>query len=284
MTREHDSLGPVDIVRGGVIVERRDRIRERVEADGFASVAGLAELFGVSGVTVRSDLDSLAAEGAVQRVRGGAVPRSARVGERSFEEGLAAEAEEKGAIASVAAASVVSGESVILDVGTTTAAIATALAARTDLVGVTVITNGLTIALALEAAIPRFTVIVTGGTLRPLQHSLVEPLAAEMFDRVRADVAFIGCTGVDPEAGITNVNLPEATLKRTMLRAATRRVAVADTSKLGVVDLGRVAGVGDFDRLLTGAAASDGMVARLEAAGLAVTRCTPSGVDAAAVP
>jgi DeoR family transcriptional regulator of aga operon len=145
--------------------------------------------------------------------------------------------------------------------------------ARDDLRDVTVVTNGLSIALALEPAIPRFTVVVTGGTLRPLQHSLVEPLASEVLERIRADVVFVGCTGVHPEAGVTNVNLPEATLKRRMLHAATRRVVVADSSKLGVVDLGRVAGTEEFDRLLTGAAAGGAVVERLEAAGLAVTLC-----------
>ncbi|WKK71965.1 DeoR/GlpR family DNA-binding transcription regulator [Rathayibacter oskolensis] len=161
--------------------------------------------------------------------------------------------------------------------GTTPLAIAHALVARDDLRDVTVITNGLSTALALEPAIPRFTVVVTGGTLRPLQHSLVEPLASEVLERLRADVVFIGCTGVDPEAGVTNVNLPEATLKRRMLHAAARRVVVADSRKLGVVDLGRVAATAEFDRLLTGEAAPDDVVARLEEAGLAVTRCGGSG-------
>ncbi|ROQ16016.1 DeoR family transcriptional regulator [Rathayibacter sp. PhB93] len=254
-------------------LERRFEMRLLAEKQGFVSVADLSDRLGVSVVTVRSDLDRLAGEGTVQRVRGGAVPTGERSGERSFEEGLASASDEKAAIGREAAASVVSGESVILDVGTTTLAIAHALVARDDLRDVTVVTNGLSIALALEPAIPRFTVVVTGGTLRPLQHSLVEPLASEVLERIRADVVFVGCTGVHPEAGVTNVNLPEATLKRRMLHAATRRVVVADSSKLGVVDLGRVAGTEEFDRLLTGAAAGDAVMGRLEAAGLAVTRC-----------
>jgi len=254
-------------------LERRLEMRLLADRQGFVSVADLADRLGVSVVTVRSDLDRLAGEGAVQRVRGGAVPVGERPGERSFEEGLASASDEKAAIGREAAASVASGESVILDVGTTPLAIAHALVARDDLHDVTVITNGLTIALALEPAIPRFTVVVTGGTLRPLQHSLVEPLASEVLERIRADVVFVGCTGVHAEAGVTNVNLPEATLKRRMLHAAARRVVVADSSKLGVVDLGRVAGTEEFDRLLTGAPASDSAVELLEAAGLAVTRC-----------
>ncbi|PPG34459.1 DeoR/GlpR family DNA-binding transcription regulator [Rathayibacter sp. AY2B9] len=258
-------------------IERRLRLRLAAESSGFVGVAPMADMLGVSVVTVRSDLALLASEGVLQRVRGGAIPAPRPTGERSLEEGLTSASEEKAAIGEEAAASVSSGQSIVLDVGTTPLAIAHALVAREDLRDVTVITNGLSTALALEPAIPRFTVVVTGGTLRPLQHSLVEPLASELLERIRADIAFIGCTGVHPEAGVTNVNLPEATLKRRMLQAATRRVVVADSSKLGVVDLGRVAAPDEFDRLLTGAGAGDGLVAALEEAGLAVTRCRALG-------
>ncbi|PPG51806.1 DeoR/GlpR transcriptional regulator [Rathayibacter sp. AY1E9] len=258
-------------------IERRLRLRLAAESSGFVGVAPMADMLGVSVVTVRSDLALLASEGVLQRVRGGAIPAPRPTGERSLEEGLTSASDEKAAIGEEAAASVSSGQSIVLDVGTTPLAIAHALVAREDLRDVTVITNGLSTALALEPAIPRFTVVVTGGTLRPLQHSLVEPLASELLERIRADIAFIGCTGVHPEAGVTNVNLPEATLKRRMLQAATRRVVVADSSKLGVVDLGRVAAPDEFDRLLTGAGAGDGLVAALEEAGLAVTRCRALG-------
>lgn len=90
-------------------------------------------------------------------------------------------AEVKRAIGRRAAALVTSGSSILLDVGSTTLAVARALVARAELSELTVVTNGLSIALALEAAIPRFTVVVTGGTLRPLQHSLVNPLAVRRW-------------------------------------------------------------------------------------------------------
>lgn len=266
-------------------IERRLRMRLLAEQAGFVAVADLADHLGVSVVTIRSDLDQLAGEGALQRVRGGAIPVSPRVGERSLEEGLSAASGEKSAIGREAAAAVSSGQSVILDVGTTPLAIAHALVAREKLRDVTIITNGLSTALALEPAIPRFTVVVTGGTLRPLQHSLVDPLASEVLECLRADIAFIGCTGVHPEAGVTNVNLPEATLKRRMLGAALCRIVVADSSKLGVVDLGRVAGAEEFDRLITGADADRLIVEQLENAGLVVTRCgSPEHVRARVSP
>ena len=141
---------------------------------------------------------------------------------------------------------------------------------RDELEGVTVITNGLTIALELERAIPRFDVVVTGGTLRPLQHSLVEPLAAVLLERLHADLAFIGCTGVDPSGGITNVNLPEADLKRVMVGSAERAVVVADGSKLGRTHLGRIAALDEVAELITGESAPPESVAALRKAGLPV--------------
>ncbi len=220
---------------------------------GFARVADLSETFGVSDVTVRADLDLLDQQQAIQRVHGGAVVRHrALEREPSFEQALEASAAEKHAIGTLAAGLVRSGQSILLDVGSTALAVAKAFVARSDLSDVVIITNGLSIALALEPGIPRFTVIVTGGTLRPLQHSLVEPLASSMLRGLHADLAFIGCNGVDAERGVTNVNLPEAHLKQLMLDSANRAVLIADGSKLGQVHLGLVGGLDRFDALLTG--------------------------------
>jgi DeoR family transcriptional regulator of aga operon len=250
---------------------RRERMLDLIGRHGFVRVGDLSEAFQVSDVTVRSDLDLLDQQQSIRRVHGGAVLLTAGgMREPSFEEALEASAEEKRAIGVAAATQVESGTSVLLDVGTTTTAIARALVDREDLDGVTVITNGLTIALELERAIPRFQVVVTGGTLRPLQHSLVEPLASLLLARMHADLAFVGCTGVDSVGGITNVNLPEADLKRVMVGAATRVVVVADGSKVGRIHLGRIAGVDEVHELITGASADSGGVAALRAAGLQV--------------
>lgn len=187
-------------------------------------------------------------------------------------------ADEKSRIGRAAAALIESDQAIVLDVGTTTTAIAMAMLERDDLQNVVVITNALNIALALESAIPRVTVIVTGGTLRPLQHSLVDPLAGVVLDRIRADLAFIGCGGVDSIAGITNVNLPEADMKRRMLAAAARSIVVADSSKLGVTQLSRVAPIGEIDTLITGAEGDRRQLELLRLAGLRVTLAGPDRV------
>ncbi|MFC8599094.1 DeoR/GlpR family DNA-binding transcription regulator [Isoptericola sp. NPDC057191] len=250
---------------------RRQKALALVTSRGFVRVTDLAKELQVSGVTVRHDLESLHRAGSVRRVRGGAVARQGVVpAEQSFEEALTASADEKRRIGEAAAAMVRSGTSVLIDVGTTTTAIAHALAARVDLKDVVVITNALNIALLLEQAVPRFSIVVTGGTLRPLQHSLVAPLVGEVLARVRADIAFVGCSGIDVDHGVTNVNLPEAEVKTLMMASAARTVVVADASKLGRVHLGVVAGVSQVDTIVTGAGADPGWVRRVEAAGTSV--------------
>ncbi len=245
---------------------------ELIGREGFARVADLGEAFRVSEVTIRSDLDLLDEQRAIRRVHGGAVLRGAgEPREASFEESVATSAAEKTSIAERAAGVVRSGDSLILDVGSTTAAIASALVAREDLVDLTVITNGLTIALELEKAIPRFQVIVTGGTLRPLQHSLVEPMATTVLRELHVDLAFIGCNGVHAVNGVTNINLPEADLKRVMVEAAERSIVVADGSKIGRTHLGRVTSIDEVDDLITGESADAAALDALREAGLDVT-------------
>jgi DeoR family transcriptional regulator of aga operon len=254
---------------------RRGRIADLVGRRGFVSTSELAREFRLSEVTIRTDLESLAAEGLLSRVHGGALSVDRPV-ERPFEEESAVGTDAKKAIGVRAASLVRSGDCVVIDVGTTTTQIALALLDRHDLEGVVVVTNGLTIALALEQAVPRFTVIVSGGTLRPLQHSLVNPLATSVFSSITADLAFIGCTGVHAEHGATNVNLPETDLKRLMTTTARRSYIVADGGKLGEAHLGVIGPLDRFEALIT-ADAEAGQVDALRRAGLEVVEAELPG-------
>ena len=249
---------------------RRERILDALQSHEFLRVHDLGEMFGVSEVTVRGDLEALAAVGQVRRVHGGAMALTAPAAENSFEVSSSAQAEEKRAIGVAAAALVNSGDLVALDVGTTTMAVAGALRARDDLSSVMVLTNGINIALELERAFPRVTVVVTGGTLRPLQHSLVAPLADRVMAGLNPDLAIIGCNGIDALRGVTNANLPEAEVKRRMLSSARRRMIVADGGKLRAVAPAHLCDITDVDLLITGRSAPKRVVQRLRRIGTAV--------------
>lgn len=229
---------------------RRQQLATLVGDRGFVRVTDAADELGVSDVTIRGDLSALERRGTVIRVHGGAMPAAA-LREQSLEASLDRDGAAKAAIGREAASMVRSGQSIYVDAGSTAMALATALVARRDLHDVIVVTSGLTIALALETAVPRFTVIVTGGTLRPLQHSLVNPFAAPMLDALRLDVAFIGCNGIHPVDGVTNLNLPDAEIKTRVMSVSKRSILIADATKLGRTDLAVIAPVAAFDTLVT---------------------------------
>jgi DeoR family transcriptional regulator of aga operon len=247
---------------------RRTRLADAIRTGGFLRVTDAAARLGVSEVTVRGDLAALEATGTILRVHGGAMPRTGSA-ERSLESSAERDVEAKRAIGRAAAAAVASGQSVFLDVGSTALAVAHALVERLDLTDVLVITNGLSIALALEPAIPRLTVIVSGGTLRPLQHSLVAPFAGASVESLTCDLAILGCNGVHVERGVTNVNLPETDVKRRVAAAARRTIVVADRTKLGATSLGVIAPIAEIDALITDSEGRE--VDDLRSAGLAVT-------------
>jgi DeoR family transcriptional regulator of aga operon len=260
--------GPSDSPVGASL--RRDRMLAVIRERDFVRVADLSERFGISEVTVRSDLDALASRGEVHRIRGGAIPRTLPDKERPFEESETSFAEQKVAIGRAAAQLVRDGEALLMDVGTTTAAAARALAGREELRNVVVFTNGLKTALELEPATPRVTVVILGGTLRPLQHSLVEPMATLILEQINVHTLFLGCNGIDPERGVTNVNLPEAEVKKRMLKAAQRVVALADGSKIGRTELAHLCPIEAVDLVITGESADRAVVEQLRERGCEV--------------
>jgi DeoR family transcriptional regulator of aga operon len=254
-------------------ISRHEAIRKALEIHGRVSTAELAARLGVSTVTIREDLKQLEQQTVLTRTRGGAIPHRGSGAELALELTSWANRGEKRAIGAHAAGLVESGSTVIIDVGSTTTEMAKALSP--DLNGVTVITNGLNIALILES-MPGITVIVTGGTLRPLQHSLVAPMGTLLLEKLKADVAFVGCNGVDPERGFTNSNIAEAEIKQAMVEATNRAVFLADKSKIGEVAAAFVADIDSADLLVTDAGADQEVLSALHGAGLDIDVVDPA--------
>ncbi len=252
---------------------RHDVIRRALEVDGRVSIADLKGRLGVSEVTIREDLKHLERKQTLTRVRGGAVALRNDSAERSLEETSTTNRAEKIAIGARAAAMVENGQTIIVDVGSTTTELAKALSP--DLIGVVVITNGLNIALQLES-LPGVSVIVTGGTLRPLQHSLVAPMGTLLLDQLKADIAFLGCNGIDPVRGFTNTNIAEAEIKQAMVRSAGRTVFLADHDKIGEVASAFVTDISGADLLITDDSADESVLGDLRNDGLVIEK-VPTG-------
>jgi DeoR family transcriptional regulator, aga operon transcriptional repressor len=207
--------------------ERLQRVLELLDTMDSVQVTELSDAFAVSEVTVRHDLAHLAEQGLVARVRGGvrALPRAQS--ELAFDARLRVRADEKRAMAQLAAKLVVEGESVALDSSTSAYYLALELRRKRELV---VVTNGLLIAAALAEA-PGVTVLLTGGMLRQAAMSVVGDLAAEVLQSTRIDKGFFGARGLSLDRGLLDLNPDEVRFKQHMVAACERVIGLFDGSK-----------------------------------------------------
>ncbi|MFD5214045.1 DeoR/GlpR family DNA-binding transcription regulator [Microbacterium sp. NPDC058345] len=249
---------------------RLTAILDLLAEQGEVSVEQLVDRFGASAATTRRDLDSLAERRLLTRTHGGAVAQSVAYElPIRYKSHHATGAKER--IAAAAAALVAPGQVVGLSGGTTTNAIATALAARDDLTGagLTVVTNAVNIAAQL-AMRPEFKVVVTGGVIHSRSFELVGPFVEQLLGGVRLDIAFIGVNGMDAASGATTHDEAEAAVNRMMAERAERAVVVADASKLGRAAFAHVGGPELFPVVLTDAGADAAQRAALAEAGYEV--------------
>jgi DeoR family transcriptional regulator of aga operon len=227
--------------------ERRRAIIDFVNRKGRARVGELAARFGSSEITIRRDLDLLHERGLIYRTHGGALPiRSGLDSDRDLTQRELQHPREKSRIAAAAVRMIQEGQSIILDSGSTTTAIARALHGFQQL---TVITNAINI--AAELAGSRIDVILTGGMLRKNSYSLVGPIAEESLRHLKADLLFLGVDGFDTHSGVSTPNLLEAQLNRLMVNVASRVVAVCDSSKFGRSSLSSIAAISNIHGVIT---------------------------------
>lgn len=229
-------------------VERQRRMVEYINLNRTAHLQELAREFAVSEATVRRDLDELSRQGAVIRTHGGAMRvEKSTAYETLYQERINQQQPEKERIAACAARMVKNGDTVFIDAGTTTFAIAKALA---PLDRITVITNDLFTASQLQLK-PGSTLMVTGGMRRHGFHELVGAVAENFVRSTRADIAFIGVDGIDLMGNVCIANFDEMGVKQAMLQTAQRKVIVADHGKVGHAALVRICEMKDADALIT---------------------------------
>jgi DeoR/GlpR family transcriptional regulator of sugar metabolism len=229
---------------------RRPELQALLAERGEASIADLAERFDVSEMTIRRDLEALESEGAARRVRGGAIATASRGYEPPFAKRAADHLAAKRAIAAAAAEHVRDGETAIIDVGTTNLELARQL--RGNRRGVTVVTPSLPVAMEL-ANETNIRVVVTGGIVRPGEHSLVGAFAERPFAELNCDVLFLGVGGVGGGPRLTASNLEDARIKRSAIGAARRTIVLADQSKFNRVCLATIAPLDVADVLISDA-------------------------------
>jgi DeoR/GlpR family transcriptional regulator of sugar metabolism len=243
--------------------QRRQAVLRRLTAVGEVGFAELAEEFRVSEMTIRRDVETLEGEGLARRVRGGAISVTSRSYEPPFGIRATTAAAAKTAIGVAAARLVNDGDTIIIDVGTTTLELARALRGRQ---GITVVTAALPVAIELGNE-PGLRVVVTGGQVRPGELSLTGGMAEDAFTTMNCDVAFIGVAGVCVTPGLTEYNPDDARVKRAAIGAARRTIVLADASKLGKIAFATVAPLSLVDALVTDAPAGHAVVREIAAGG-----------------
>lgn len=221
---------------------RQSEILELARTAGRVSVEELAGRFGVTRQTIRRDLAELADGGRLDRVHGGAVLRSG-VTNIGYAERAGIAAEAKRAIGRACAAGIADNTSLILNIGTTTEAVARALLGHRNL---TVVTNNLNIANIL-AANDSCDIIVAGGLLRRSDGGLTGALTTEVIGNFKADLAIIGCSAIDADGDLLDYDMAEVRVSRAILRQARQKWLVTDASKLERTAPIRVVSVTDLD-------------------------------------
>jgi DeoR/GlpR family transcriptional regulator of sugar metabolism len=229
--------------------QRQMLIVEEVRRRGAVRVSELTGLLAVSEMTVRRDLDALAASGLLEKVHGGAtVPSRQTADEPGFEAKSHRQLREKEAIAQAASGLVEPGQAVALTAGTTTWRLAHYLQEVPDL---TVVTNSLQVAGVLyRDSRPDLTVVLTGGVRTP-SDALVGPVAISTLRSLHVDVLFMGVHGMSEDAGFTTPNLLEAETNQALIAASEQLVVVADHTKWGVRGLSTTARLDEADVLVS---------------------------------
>jgi DeoR/GlpR family transcriptional regulator of sugar metabolism len=224
--------------------ERKALILDLLRRDGRVIAKAVSQELNLSEDTIRRDLRELAGEGQLQRVHGGALPASPATADLAGRRQVSPEG--KIAIGRAAARLIRPGQVVMLDGGTTALQLARHLAP--DLKA-TIVTHSPTVAVEL-AEHPGIEVELIGGRL--FRHSMVAvgAAAAEAIARIRADIYFMGVTGIHPELGLTTGDAEEAAIKRALSRQAAETVVLASREKLGSASPFQVSPLNEADAMV----------------------------------
>ncbi len=232
------------------VSDRQQVILARLEATGRVLVAHLACDLRVSAVTIRKDLQDLEQRSLLERVHGGAIATHRSKWNPSIARRFGHSGVAKAAMAEAALPFVRDGDTIILDAGTSTLALARLLRGRAK--NLTVITNSVVIVAELvdEAGIE---LISLGGAVRPHSLAMIGPLTVANLERLHADVVFLGATGASAARGLCTPNLVEAETKAAMVRSAAEHVALVGRSKIGEASLAPYCSWRELDVLITDA-------------------------------
>jgi DeoR/GlpR family transcriptional regulator of sugar metabolism len=260
-----------------IVIQRRNKIKERLFQHRSVKVSDLVKEFNVSEETIRRDLNQLEREGLIKKNYGGAIlieeienVMTPPVHQRKLQY-----YEEKMAIGKKAAELVGEQQIIVLDSGSTTWCMAKHLRHVSDLM---VVTNGINV--AEECSLNEETsIILLGGKLVKKSMSLVGPQAELELHKYNAHYVFLGTTGISLRKGFTSSDIYEAEIKRAMIAAGQKVVILADHSKFQRQGLVSYSSFQDVDMLITSDLADPKTLKDIENLGVKVVVCKVSDAE-----
>lgn len=250
---------------------RQSQILDLARSEGRVVVEELAQRFDVTLQTIRRDLSELADMGHLDRVHGGAVLRTG-VSNLGYEQRRRMNDAAKTDIARACAAMIPENCSIIINLGTTTEAVARELLGHRN---ITVVTNNMNVANILLGN-PSCDILVAGGALRRSDGGLVGDLTTQFFEQFKVDFAIIGASALDRDGDLLDFDLAEVRVSKAILAQARRAFLVCDHSKLNRSAPVRLASLSDVDTLFTDQPLPDDLARRCEAWGTQVQITPPS--------
>ncbi len=248
------------------IAERHKYIKEQMAKNGFIRVQDIADQLGVTGATIRKDLRILESQNVLYRTHGSASPVKPHVMDISITEKQTQNISQKRMIALAAQNTIKPDDAIILASGSTVTAFAEILQPMGSL---NVVTPSLGIAVLLNEK-ENIKVIVLGGEMYKNSLSVRGVYAEQGLSNVSCSKLFIGCDGIDFESGITCATIQEARLTKAMMKAASKTVVLADSSKFGRRGFGKIGEIEDIDIIITDSGISDTLKEQIEEAGVQV--------------
>lgn len=244
---------------------RQTGILEIARQEGRVVVEDLAQRFDVTLQTIRRDLTELSEAGHLDRVHGGAVPRTG-VSNIGYEARRRMNEQAKSAIARACAAAIPDNASMILNLGTTTEAVARELIHHRN---ITVVTNNMNVANILVAN-PGCEIMVAGGALRRSDGGLVGELTTQFIEQFKVDFAIIGTSALDRDGDLLDFDLAEVRVSRAIIRQARQSFLVTDHTKLGRSAPARIASLSELDAVFIDESLPDSLMAACEGWGTRV--------------
>jgi len=240
---------------------------QEVQRRSAATVEELAAFLGVTLQTVRRDVQRLSEAGVLTRFHGGVRVPNSTTENLAHQQREALNADGKTRIAQAVAAQVPHNCSLILNIGTTTEAIARALMQHR---GLRIITNNLNVAATLSSN-PDCEVIVAGGVVRGRDRGIIGEAAVDFIRQFRVDIALIGISGIESDGSLRDYDFREVKVAQTIMDQAREVWMAADHSKFGRPAMVEVGPLSRIDRLFTDAPPPDPFPRLLQEAHV---RCT----------